>query len=110
MSSGSPATPVLSQWYAYDLPPHLIAQQPCAERDQARLLVVRREAASLGHHVFLDLPELLKPGDLLILNDTRVLLARLLGQRRARAASGKGCSSRCTPTACGRCSARRAAD
>jgi S-adenosylmethionine:tRNA ribosyltransferase-isomerase len=67
----------------YDLPPHLIAQEPCAERDQARLLVVRRSTGSLEDHKFQDLPELLYPGDLLVLNDTRVVLARLLG-RRAR--------------------------
>src|SRR5437868_2339490 len=69
--------------FDYDLPPHLIAQEPRAERDQSRLLVVRRADATLSHHVFRDLPELLSPGDLLVLNDTRVLPARLLG-RRAR--------------------------
>src|SRR5438105_1243645 len=69
--------------FDYELPPHLIAQQPCAERDQARRLVVERTTGRLAHHVFRDLPELLAPGDLLILNDTRVLPARLLG-RRAR--------------------------
>jgi S-adenosylmethionine:tRNA ribosyltransferase-isomerase len=65
----------------YDLPPHLIAQQPCAERDQARLLLVRRSAASIAHYHFHELPELLSPGDLVVLNDTRVLPARLLGRR-----------------------------
>jgi S-adenosylmethionine:tRNA ribosyltransferase-isomerase len=69
--------------FDYDLPPRLIAQEPCPERDQARLLVVRRADASLAHHVFHELPDLLSPGDLLVLNDTRVLPARLLG-RRAR--------------------------
>jgi S-adenosylmethionine:tRNA ribosyltransferase-isomerase len=67
----------------YDLPSHLIAQEPCPERDQARLLVLRRGGDTRGHHRFRDLPELLDPGDLLVLNDTRVLPARLLG-RRAR--------------------------
>jgi S-adenosylmethionine:tRNA ribosyltransferase-isomerase len=65
----------------YDLPPHLIAQQPPAERDRARLLVARRADGSLAHHLFRDLPELLDPGDLLVLNDTRVLPARLVGRR-----------------------------
>src|SRR5438874_483309 len=69
--------------FDYDLPPHLIAQEPVAERDQSRLLVVRRADGALSHHVFRELPELLAPGDLLVLNDTRVLAARLLG-RRAR--------------------------
>jgi S-adenosylmethionine:tRNA ribosyltransferase-isomerase len=65
----------------YNLPPHLIAQYPCAERDRSRLLLVRRCDQSLAHHVFRELPELLHPGDLLVLNDTRVLPARLLGHR-----------------------------
>lgn len=67
----------------YHLPPELIAQQPAAERDQARLLVVRREQSLLEHRVFHEFPDLLAPGDLLVLNNTRVLPARLLG-RRAR--------------------------
>lgn len=70
-----------SEFFDYDLPAHLIAQEPCAERDQARLLVLNRAGAALTHHVFQDLPELLKPGDLLILNDTKVVPARLLGRR-----------------------------
>src|SRR5437016_13129537 len=69
--------------FDYHLPPHLIAQEPCAERDRSRLLVVGRSDQSLQHHVFSDLPDLLSAGDLLVLNDTRVLPARLLG-RRAR--------------------------
>ena len=67
----------------YELPPHLIAQEPCAERDQARLLVLNRSGATVAHHFFYELPELLTSGDLLILNDTKVLPARLVG-RRAR--------------------------
>src|SRR5438046_8181513 len=69
--------------FDYDLPPHLIAQEPCAERDRSRLLVVHRSAGVMEHHVFQELPELLNAGDLLVLNDTRVVPARLLG-RRAR--------------------------
>ncbi len=65
----------------YELPPELIAQQPCAERDASRLLVVRRETATLEHRTFRDLPDLLSPNDLLILNDARVVAARLLGRR-----------------------------
>src|SRR4051812_18363916 len=67
----------------YPLPEHLIAQEPAARRDASRLLVLRRDDGSLAHHTFADLPDLLRPGDLLILNDTRVLQARLVG-RRAR--------------------------
>lgn len=65
----------------YTLPPHLIAQEPLAQRDRARLLVVRRREGALAHHVFRDLPELLRPGDLLVRNDTRVLRARIYGRR-----------------------------
>jgi S-adenosylmethionine:tRNA ribosyltransferase-isomerase len=65
----------------YELPPHLIAQTPSPERDQSRLLVIRRADATITHHVFRELPDLLAPGDLLVLNDTRVLQARLLGRR-----------------------------
>jgi S-adenosylmethionine:tRNA ribosyltransferase-isomerase len=81
----------------YDLPADRIAQQPCAQRDQARLLVVRRRDASLSHHVFLDLPELLRPGDLLILNDTRVLAARLLGRRARTGGKWEGLFVRAHP-------------
>ena len=69
--------------FDYDLPAHLIAQRPCEQRDRSRLLAVRRGGAVLGHHHFSDLPGLLDAGDLLVLNDTRVLPARVLG-RRAR--------------------------
>jgi S-adenosylmethionine:tRNA ribosyltransferase-isomerase len=68
-------------FFDYNLPGHLIAQEPSAERDQARLLMLRRADATLAHHVFHELPELLNPGDLLILNDTKVVPARLIGRR-----------------------------
>jgi S-adenosylmethionine:tRNA ribosyltransferase-isomerase len=72
-----------NEFFDYELPARQIAQEPCAERDRARLLVVSRSEQTLAHHVFQDLPELLAPGDLLVLNDTQVMPARLLG-RRAR--------------------------
>ena len=59
----------------YDLPPSSIAQTPLVERDQARLLVDRGDA--IEHRRVIDLPDLLEPGDLLVVNDTRVLPARL---------------------------------
>lgn len=65
----------------YFLPPDLIARQPCAERDCSRLLVVDRLSGTLTHRVFAELPDILNPGDTLVLNDTRVLPARLLGRR-----------------------------
>jgi len=72
-----------ADFFDYHLPPELVAQEPCSERDKSRLLVVRRSTQSIEHHIFEDLPELLSPGDLLVLNDTRVVPARLVG-RRAR--------------------------
>src|ERR1700737_4405656 len=79
-----------NQFLDYRLPPHLIAQHPAPERDQARLLVVRRAQASLSHLVFQDLPNLLAPGDLVILNNTRVLPARLLGHRERTSGKWEG--------------------
>ena len=74
----------------YDLPPHLIAQEPAPRRDGSRLLVVNRTDGSLADHFFRDLPDLLHPGDLLVLNDTRVLPARLLGQRERTGGKWEG--------------------
>jgi S-adenosylmethionine:tRNA ribosyltransferase-isomerase len=74
----------------YELPPHLIAQEPAAERDEARLLVVDRATGALSHHHFRELPELLSPGDLLVLNDTRVLPARLVGRRERTGGKWEG--------------------
>lgn len=65
----------------YDLPPELIAQEPLAQRDASRLLVVNRADRSIAHAQFRDLPALLDPGDLVVLNDSRVLPARLLGHK-----------------------------
>src|SRR5262245_61051108 len=70
-----------TDFFDYDLPEHLIAREPCPERDQSRLLVVRRDSGALEHHIFHELPDLLSPGDVLVLNDTRVVPARLAGQR-----------------------------
>lgn len=76
--------------FDYDLPPERIAQQPLAERDLSRLLVVPRDGAALRHHIFRDLPTLLRPGDLLILNDSRVIPARLIGKREATGGAWEG--------------------
>ena len=67
--------------YDYRLPRHLIAQSPAACRSDARLLVVDRVRNSLENKHIRDLPELLVPGDCLVINDTRVVPARLLGYR-----------------------------
>src|ERR1700760_3853060 len=77
-------------FFDYHLPEHLIAQHPAAERDAAKLLVVRRDSRSIHHHTFRDLPDLLAPGDLVVLNDTRVLPARLVGRREKTGGKWEG--------------------
>ena len=67
--------------FNFDLPQELIAQTPIEKRDASRLLVLDKESGAWEHRHFFDLPEYLHPGDCLILNDSRVLPARLLGQR-----------------------------
>jgi S-adenosylmethionine:tRNA ribosyltransferase-isomerase len=74
----------------YHLPEHLIAQHPAARRDESRLLVVRRDSSTLEHRTFRDLPDLLTPGDLLVLNDTKVLPARVVGRREATGGKWEG--------------------
>jgi len=70
----------------FDLPPELIAQTPAEPRESARLLHVRRSTGEFGHFTMRDFPQLLRPDDLLVFNDSRVLRARLLG---TRASGGK---------------------
>jgi S-adenosylmethionine:tRNA ribosyltransferase-isomerase len=67
--------------YDYELPRHLIAQHPAARRSDARLLVVDRATSSLKHYHIRDLPGLLRAHDALVINDTRVIPARLVGFR-----------------------------
>jgi len=67
--------------FYYDLPPELIAQEPLEQRDKSRLLVMNRETGATDDRSFFELPELLREGDCLILNDSRVLPARLYGRR-----------------------------
>ncbi len=66
--------------FDYELPPELIAQQPLAERSASRMLVVDRAAGSFADSSFVDLPALLREGDVLVLNNTRVFPARLFGR------------------------------
>ena len=63
--------------FADDLPPELIAQEPATPRDASRLLAVDRATGKMQHRHFADLPALLRPGDLLVANDSRVIPARL---------------------------------
>jgi len=67
--------------YDYQLPGELIAQTPLANRGQSRLMVLHRKSGAIGHHRFSQLPDFVHPGDLLVLNDSRVLPARLYGRR-----------------------------
>lgn len=68
--------------FDYDLAPDQIAQYPLERRDQARLMLVHRSSGEISHHVFSDLPDLLRPSDLLVLNNTKVFPARLFGRRK----------------------------
>lgn len=67
--------------FYYDLPQELIAQTPLAQRDTSRLLYLNRECGAVEHHIFSDILDYLKPGDSLVINNSRVLPARLLGHR-----------------------------
>ncbi|MDP2933849.1 MAG: S-adenosylmethionine:tRNA ribosyltransferase-isomerase, partial [bacterium] len=68
--------------FDYHLPAELIAQEPAPERSQARLMLVRRATGEIGHYRAADLPALLQKGDLMVLNDTRVIPARLFGRKQ----------------------------
>ena len=68
--------------FNYNLPEELIAQEPAAVRDACRMLVMDRESGELEDRIFRDIEEYLRPGDLLVANETRVMPARLLGAKR----------------------------
>jgi S-adenosylmethionine:tRNA ribosyltransferase-isomerase len=67
--------------YDFDLPPELIAQHPAEHRSESRLLVLERASRSIRHRHFGDLVDLVRPGDLMVVNETRVFPARLKGHR-----------------------------
>jgi len=67
--------------FDFDLPESLIAHYPLPERSASRLLALDRSSGQIGHHYFSDLQTMLEPGDLLVFNDTRVIPARLCGQK-----------------------------
>ena len=75
------------QDFAYDLPQELIAQEPLEPRDHSRLLVLDRKTGQRSDRHFYDVEEILQPGDCLILNDSRVLPARLYGNRKETGAA-----------------------
>ena len=76
--------------FDYHLPPELIAQQPLQDRDASRMMVVERTAGTFADRAFRELPCILQPGDLLVLNNTRVFPARLLGHRQGVKAHALG--------------------
>lgn len=73
--------PMKTSDFYYDLPEELIAQHPVEQRDHSRMMHLNRETGEIEHLHFYDLPDLLEPGDLLVLNDSRVIPARLIGER-----------------------------
>lgn len=75
--------------FDYQLPEHLIAQKPADRRDSSRLLVVHRSTDTIEHKHFYDILDYLKPGDCLVLNDSRVLPARLYGRKLQRQEGAK---------------------
>jgi len=83
--------------YDYDLPSELIAQEPLANRCDARLLVVDRRSSSFEHRYIRDLPELLQKNDCLVLNDTKVVPARLIGKRTKTGGRWEGLFLQCVP-------------
>ena len=74
--------------FYYDLPKELIAQDPLADRSSSRLLVMNKETGELTHTVFSEVVKYLEPGDCLVINDTKVIPARLLGERLPREVDG----------------------
>ncbi len=68
--------------YNYHLPPEFIAQEPAEPRDTCRLMVINRDSGRVEHRIFYDILDYLKEGDLLVINDTRVIPARLFGRRQ----------------------------
>lgn len=72
---------MLVKEFSFELPEQLIASQPQAERSASRLLVMNRQSGELQHQIFKDILQLLNPGDLLVFNNTRVIPARLFGEK-----------------------------
>ena len=85
-STSSSAARVLVSELDYELPEDLIAQRPAEPRDASRLMVVDVQSGTISHHTFRDLPQFLLPGDALVLNETKVIPARI----EARKPTGGG--------------------
>lgn len=70
------------QDFYFDLPEELIAQDPLEDRSSSRLLVLDKETGETSHHIFKEIVDYLNPGDCLVINDTKVIPARLIGAVR----------------------------
>jgi S-adenosylmethionine:tRNA ribosyltransferase-isomerase len=77
-------------FFDYQLPEHLIAQYPAEKRDASRLMVIERSTGTISHHRFQELPNFLRPNDLLVLNDTKVIAARVVGVREKTGGKWEG--------------------
>jgi len=77
--------PLAASDFGYDLPEGLVAQRPCAPRDHCRLMCLNRHDQSISHEFFYELPRLLRPGDLLVVNNTRVIPAKFNCLRKSGA-------------------------
>ena len=75
--------------YWFDLPQELIAQDPMEDRDLSRMLVMNRKTGQIEHKIFRDIIDYLDSGDTLVLNDTRVIPARLLGTKEGTGANAE---------------------
>ena len=73
------ATDLKKSDFFYELPPELIAQTPADKRDMSRLMTVGRNSGEIGHHVFHDIADMLHEGDVLVINNSKVIPARLIG-------------------------------
>lgn len=76
-----PQTTLTLSDFHYNLPPEQIAQTPVTPRDASRLLVMDRKSGALQHRIFRDILEYIRPQDVLVINDTRVIPARIVGRR-----------------------------
>ena len=79
-----PKTDLKTSDFYYELPPELIAQEPEKKRDNSRLMVLDKETGETAHHRFYEITDMLKAGDCLVLNNTRVIPARIIGCRTYR--------------------------
>lgn len=82
-------TTLLRSDYNYELPEELIAQDPSEKRDRSRLFVLDRSTGEYSHKHFFDIKDYLRPGDILVVNNSKVIPARLIGNRFKKDASGK---------------------